>query len=134
MGTSANRAIIQRYVEPWSTGDLTAFDETVGESYLLHPDGTLDDLRKAVQEARGGFPDLAITIEDSIAEDDKVAYRWTMRGTHQGEIEGIAPTGKDVEVTGITIVRVEDGKVVEDWFESGSPSLEEQLGPAVPPH
>jgi steroid delta-isomerase-like uncharacterized protein len=128
MTTEANKAIVQRYIEPWSTGDLTAFDETVGDSYILHPDETIDDLKAVVEKYRRGFPDLVITIEDLIAEGDRVAYRWTMRGTHQGEIEGIAPTGRAFEASGITIVRIDHDRVVEDWFESGSPSLEEQLG------
>jgi steroid delta-isomerase-like uncharacterized protein len=88
---------------------------------------SVDDLKDAVKEYREAFPDLTCTIEELIAEGDKVAYRWTMRGTHQGEIEGIAPTGRAVEVSGITIVRLEDGKIVEDRFESGSPGLDEQL-------
>ena len=132
MDTADNRAIVTRFVEPWRTGDLTAFDGTVGEAYVLHPDSTLDDLKEQVSKFRVGFPDLAITIEDSVAEGDKVAYRWTMRGTHQGDIEGIAPTGRAVEFSGITIVRIENRRIVEDWFESGSASLEEQLGVAGP--
>jgi steroid delta-isomerase-like uncharacterized protein len=130
MSTEDNKAIVTRFVEPWTTGDLTAFDETVGDAYVLHPDSTLDDLKEQVRKFRAGFPDLAIMIDEPIAEGDKVAYRWTMRGTHQGDIEGIAPTGRALEVSGITIVRVENGRIVEDWFESGSASLEEQLGVA----
>ncbi len=75
MSATDNKAIVTRFVEPWTTGDLTAFDATVGDAYILHPDSTLDDLKEQVRKFRAGFPDLAITIEESIAEGDKVAYR-----------------------------------------------------------
>jgi steroid delta-isomerase-like uncharacterized protein len=127
MTTQSNKAVVERFVEPWNTGDFAAFDETVGEKYLLHPDSSIDDLKNIITEYREAFPDLTITIEESIAAGDKVAYRWTMRGTHQREMEGIRPTGRAVEFSGITIVRLEEGKIVEDRFESESLSPEEQL-------
>lgn len=82
--------------------------------------GGVADLAAGIARFRESFPDLRVTVEEMIAEGDKVAYRWTMRGTHQGVYEGIAPTGKAITLTGITILRFADGKIVEDRFESGS--------------
>jgi predicted ester cyclase len=121
--------LLRRFaVTPWTSGDLDALDSTMGEGYVLHPDMTLEDLKTIIRDFRRGFPDLSVTLEDIISEGDRIAYRWTMRGTHQGEIEGIAPTGRPMTATGISMLRVQDGKVVEDPFESSSPSMQEQLG------
>ena len=63
------------------------------------------------------FPDLQLTIESQVAEDDKVVMRWTGRGRHEGEFQGVAPTGKEVTITGITISRIEGDREIEDWEE-----------------
>ena len=89
--------------------------------------GGVEALKAVITAFRTSFPDLHFTVEEIIAEGDKVAYRWTSHGTHQGEYEGIAPTGKPITATGITILRIVDGKVVEDRFESSSPDLKQQL-------
>jgi len=121
-------ALLQRFaVHPWNTGDTESLDAVVADEYVLYPDLNLDDLKRAVQSARGGLPDLTVTIEETVAQADKIAYRWTMRGTHQGEMEGMPPTGKSVVFSGITILRVQDGKVIEDRYESSSPSLDQQV-------
>ena len=77
---------------------------------------------------RSAFPDLHVTIEDQIAEGDKVVTRVTFRGTHQGEFSGIAPTGKRVEYSGIAIDRIANGKVVEMWHISNMAGLLLQIG------
>lgn len=120
--------LMRRFVEdPWNEGDLDALDEVTADDYRLGADGTLDDLKGIIQELRLGFPDWTVTVGDVVAQDDKVAYRWTMHGTQQGEFEGIAPTGKSVTANGMTFLRLRDGMVVEDNFESSSPSATEQL-------
>ncbi len=81
---------------------------------------------------RAGFPDLHITIEDIIAEGDKVATRATARGTHKGEFMNIPPTGKQVTVTSIAIQQIAGGKVVEVWVNIDHLGMMQQLG-AVPP-
>ena len=73
------------------------------------------------------------TIEDQIAEDDKVVTRWTMRDTHEGEFRGIAPTGKQISITGIGIFRFSDGKVVESWDNFDQLGMMQQLGDVPPP-
>jgi steroid delta-isomerase-like uncharacterized protein len=120
--------LLQRFaVEPWTTGNVDVLDDLVTEDYTLQGGG-LEELKDAIRDVRAGLPDLSVTLSDVIVEGDRVAYRWTMRGTHQGEYEGIPQTGKPITYTGITLLRFEDGKVAEDQFESSSPSAEEQLG------
>ena len=75
------------------------------------------------------FPDLNVTVEDVIAEGEQVVTRWTIRGTHQGEIEEFGPpTGKQIELEGITIHRIEDGKIAEEWERYDNLSIMQQLG------
>ena len=128
MSIEQNKAFVQRYVEePWNKGNVDALDELCAPNFHLEGFGGVEAFKEAIRGFRKSFPDLHFTVEEIIAEGDKVAYRWTARGTHQGEYQGIAPTGKTVTSTGITIIRIVDGKVVEDRFESGGPSIEEQL-------
>ncbi|NAZ88042.1 ester cyclase [Kineococcus indalonis] len=125
--------LLQRFaLDPWNTGDLDGLDETTGEGYVLRGepgqgDGTLQDLKDTIATYRSAFPDLTMTVEETIAQDERLAYRWTMRGTHRGDFEGIAPTGRAVTFRGITIVHLCDGEVVEDRYESSSPSTQQQL-------
>jgi predicted ester cyclase len=74
------------------------------------------------------FPDIHFAVEDLIAEGDRVAARVTMRGTHQGDLMGIPPTGKQVSWTGIEIDRIKDGKYVESWLNTDDLGLMQQLG------
>ncbi len=75
------------------------------------------------------FPDMHVAVEDAIAEGDQVATRWTIRGTHQGEIEEFgSPTGRQVEIKGITIHRIEGGKIAEEWERYDNLGVMQQLG------
>jgi serine phosphatase RsbU (regulator of sigma subunit) len=117
-----NKAIFRRYVEEVSNqGNLEIADE-IFDRYLAHqPDGTVlergpEDVKRFQTELRSAFHGLHATIEDQIAEDDRVVTRWRMRGIHHGEFRGIAPTGEEVEINGIGIFRFSpEGKVVESW-------------------
>ena len=80
---------------------------------------------------RTAFPDVQFTIEDIIAEGDKVVGRVTWRGTHQGELMGIQPTGKKVTVEGIDIIHFAGGKAVENWFSGDTLGMMQQMG-AIP--
>lgn len=123
------KSLIKRFVnEPWSKGSLDVFDEVCAPNYRLGDHDTLENLKEAVREYRKALPDMKDTIGEIIIDGDSAAYRWTIKGTHLGEYHGIAPTGKPVVVTGITILHFEHGKIVHDEFESSSPSLEEQVG------
>ena len=132
MSPEDKKALVRRYIhEPWVQGRLETFDELCGPNYVLHaPDGRsagVQELKNVVAANRRAMPDLQHTVHDMITEGDKVVFRRTMRGTHQGEYDGIPATGKTVVTNGITIVRLEDGKVVEDWFESGNPDFKTQV-------
>lgn len=88
--------------------------------------------KRTVSMYRAAFPDVRITVDDIIAAGDKVVMRWHSDGTHRGELEGLAPTGAHVSVTGIGIDRWEGGKVVESWAEWDNLGLARQLGAAPP--
>ena len=117
MSVEENKDLVRREQEElWNhTGDLDAADE-------LFP---ADQAEAAKQEAAGfrrGFPDVVSTIEDLMAEGDKVVARWRSRATHQGDYMGIAPTGNEVEFTGISFYRIEEGKIAQSW------NIEDRLG------
>jgi serine phosphatase RsbU (regulator of sigma subunit) len=125
-----NKAIFRRYVEEvFNQGSLHVADE-IFDRYVSHqPDGSTlergpEDVKRFVGEFRSAFPDLRISAEDQIADGDKVVNRITFRGTHQREFRGMVPTGKEVEVKGITIFRFSpEGKVVESWDSHNQMSL-----------
>jgi serine phosphatase RsbU (regulator of sigma subunit) len=117
-----NRAIFRRYVEEVvNQGNLELADE-IFDRYISHqPDGSVlergpEDVKRFIGEFHSAFPNFHCAIEDQIAEDDRVMTRWRLRGIHQGEFRGIAPTGEEVEINGIGIFRFSpEGKVVESW-------------------
>lgn len=128
-----NKRIERRfYEEAWNKGNIELVDELTAGDYLLHeltddlivgPDG----LKRNIATVRGAFPNLHLTIEDQIAEGDRVVTRWTARGTHQGHFEGIPPTGKEMQVAGISISRLVAGKFVEAWMSLDRLGLLQQL-------
>ena len=91
----------------------------------------IEGLKQFVSMIRAGFPDLRVTLEDEIAEGEKVVTRWIAQGTHQGELMGIAPTGNRVTIRGITIHRIGEGKIVEEWENWDALGMMQQIG-AVP--
>ena len=126
--TSDTDRLLQRFaIDPWSTGDLSGLDETVGDDYVLEPGMGVEDLKDAIRSSRASFPDLTLTVLETVTEGDRIAYRWEMTGTHQGDYEGIAPTGRRITASGITLLRLRDGRVVHDRFESSSPDPDQQL-------
>ena len=136
MSAEQNQAVARREIQELfnHTGNLDAADEIYAPDYVGH-DPTSGDIRGvegAKQYAaalRQAFPDLESTIEDQIAVGDKVVSRFSARGTHQGETEAFGPpTGKRVEITGITIERFEGGKIAEDWSEYNALGMLQQLG------
>ena len=139
MSTEENKAIIRRAVEEtWHKRNLDVIDELYATDFVNHDSGAPDvrDLvtyKGFIAAARTGLPDFHVTIEDMIAEGDKVASRWTARGTHQDELFGIPPTGKQATWTGMTIYRFAGGKIVEAWWLRDMLSLLIQLGVVPPP-
>jgi len=128
MSVEANKVVAQRYVEEAANnGNFAVLDEICSPTHIHHGFGDLAEVKAAFGYLRTAFPDIHFTLDDVIAEGDKVVYRWTLRGTHQGEFAGISPTGKAVTETGITILRFAEGKIVEGRHETSSPGLAEQL-------
>lgn len=136
MGTQTedNKTAARECFARASRGDFDALDEVVAPDYVLHNPGEvhgIDGLRAMVEGYRAALPDLRVTIEHQFAEGDHVATRFTIRGTHDGELMGIPPTGREVAFTGITISRCRDGKLVEEWELADALGLLQQIG-AVP--
>lgn len=130
-----NKDIARRIVEDaFNRGLLDVVGEIVAPSYVLHDPAAGEDvggpngLRQFIETYRTAFPDVMITIEEQLAEGDLVATRWSGRGTHNGELLGIAPTGKQVTVTGTTIDKIVDGKLVETWSNWDTLGMLQQLG------
>lgn len=130
-----NKLIVRRFVEELSSkGDLSVADQLLSPNYSHHDNATPDfgpgpeGERQRVNLYRSAFPDLLFTIEDMIAEGDTVTCRWSSRGTHQGPLSGIAPTGKTITVRGLTINRFGGGKIVEGWVNWDALGMLQQLG------
>jgi steroid delta-isomerase-like uncharacterized protein len=133
-------AIARRFFdEVFSQGKLDLVDELFATDYVGHPSGNEESTRgpqgvkQYVGTLRGGVSDLTVTVEDQVVEGDKVVTRWIARGTHDGELMGIPPTGRTAAVTGITIQRLQDGKVVEGWTNWDVMGTLQQLGVAPRP-
>jgi steroid delta-isomerase-like uncharacterized protein len=129
-----NKAVVCRQEqEIFTQGNLDAADEIYAPYYVGHDPANPEDIRgleaakQAAADYREAFPDLQVTVEDLIAEGDKVAARVRFSGTHQGELEGIAPTGRRVDCTGIVISRIEGGKIAEDWANFDDLGMMQQL-------
>jgi serine phosphatase RsbU (regulator of sigma subunit) len=128
-----NKASFRRYLEEaWNQSNLEVVDE-IFDRYLSHqPDGSViergpEDVKRFVGEFRTAFPDLRMSSEEQIAEGDRVVSHGTIRGTHQGEFRGMAPTGEEVAIEGMAVFRFsEEGKVVESWDSYDQLSLMRQ--------
>jgi len=136
MGKNADgsRRIIE---EIFGAGNYELTQELIGADAVGHdpaqpaPINGPDGVAASARGYRDAFPDLTLTVNQQIADGDYVATRWTAKGTHKGDLFGIAPTGKQTTVTGITIDQWTDGKVAESWTNWDTLGLLQQLG-AVP--
>jgi len=130
-----NKAIVRcLFAELWNNGKLSVADEIFTPNYEHHDSSTPDfghgpesEKRRATLY-RTAFPDLHLTIEDVIAEGETVMTRWSCRGTHKGDLNGIAPTGKQITVSGVTVARVSNGKIAEGYVNWDALGLMQQLG------
>jgi len=120
MSAEENKAIVKRWNEEiWNKENADIINELGDVNYINHANNhDRAAFRQWAVGFRASFSEGGISIEDTIAEGDKVAIRWTMRGTHTGELMGIPATGKQVTGTGISIYRIANGKIVEDWSNS----------------
>lgn len=132
-----NKALVRRSFEEVDKENWAIFNELLVDDYVWHQPGspkplTREETEQFMRMFHAAFPDWHTTIEDMIAEGDKVVTRYTVRGTHKGDFLGIPATDKEVAFTSILISRIAGGKFVEDWEEADSLGLMQQLG-AVPP-
>jgi predicted ester cyclase len=134
MSVDANKQIYRRFIqEIFNEGRLDRLAEFTAPNYQVReaPPGSppgADAVKQIVTMFRTGFPDLNIVIEELIGEGDWIAARATSHGTHHGTIFGVAPTGRKIAVTGLTMVRIIDGKLTESWVKNDVPALMAQLG------
>ena len=136
MLTETNKTVSRRFFdEVWNKGKLTVLDEIVTRDHVNSGPGTLPGLpngpegaKQFVTAYRNAFPDVHFTIDDQIAEGEKVMTRWTAHGTHQGELAGIPATGKTTTVTGIVVNRLVNGKIAESWGLFDQFGMMQQLG------
>ena len=136
------RALFERWFEEvWNKGNVAALPELLTEDAVIHGlpiapgEGQTahTGMRALVERFRGAFPDIRIVVEDAVEEGDKIAVRCVVRGTHLGETLGVASSRKPVEITGMTIARVCDGKIVEGWNNYDFMTLFQQIGAMQPP-
>jgi steroid delta-isomerase-like uncharacterized protein len=141
MSTETNKAIVRRIGEQiWNEQRREQFEEFYVENAVLHSTGApsgvgsglgLEGIKTAYDKLLSAFPDIQLTTDDLIAEGDKVVSRWTLHGTHQGELMGIPVTGKQVTQSGTSIFRLDNARVVEVWVYADNLGLMQQLG-AIP--
>jgi steroid delta-isomerase-like uncharacterized protein len=130
-----NKNAVRRLVEEvWNKGNLSIAEEVIAPN-CAHHDPSTPDLgqgpegeKKRATLYRTAFPDIRLMIEDIIAEGETVMARWSCRGTHKGDLRGIAPTGKQITISGVSIARFANGKIVEGWVNWDTLGFMQQLG------
>ena len=134
MSAEENKALVRRFVdEVQSAGNIDAIDELCSPEFVNHiaPSGmppNREGVKQVTAMFRQAFPDSYFTVEDMIAEGDKVATHKTFHGTHEGEFMGMPPTGRRVSMELIDIVRISEGRVVEHWSMGDNLGMMQQLG------
>ena len=134
MSTEENKAIVRQFWGVWGEGNVGLAEELLAPDYVNHSPGIPDQpegpegVRAIVAVFRSGMPDLRVVIEDMIAEGDKVATRYTLEGTHEGELFGVPPTGQRLSIKSISVERVSDGKIREHWRITDTLDMMQQLG------
>lgn len=130
----ANITIVRKFFEVGpSKGDLAAADAILHSEFSLHtplptPGPGIEAMNNVITTCRAAFHGLQVTVDDIMAEGDKVTARFTARGVHKGEFMGLPPTGKAITMTGIEIFRIKEGKITELWGEANLMGLMQQLG------
>jgi predicted ester cyclase len=139
MSIEENKAVVRRFFEELlSTDNLALADELLSPGFRFYFAGSPDPMdleryKEFLVARRAAFPDRRFVVEDIIAEGDKVSARFTMRGTHKGEFRGIAPSGAEVTMTGIDMIRLAEGRMMEDRVEVDQLGMLRQLGVIASP-
>jgi predicted ester cyclase len=138
MSTEQNKAIVRRFLEAFEANDQSAFNEVLSPDLVAHTQhiggsANRETMLQGISLFHAAFGELHLTLEDLIAEGDRVATRGTTQAVHTGNFIGAAPTGKQVAFTTMSIERIQDGKIVERWVNTDFMSLMQQLGLVPPP-
>jgi steroid delta-isomerase-like uncharacterized protein len=134
MSAEENKAIVERFWKVWEEGNIDLVEELLAADHVNHNPATPDQpagaegVREVVTMFRSAMPDLKVVIEDMIAEGDKVLVRYTLEGTHEGELFGIPPTGRRLSIKSMAVERVSEGKLREHWRITDSLDMMQQLG------
>ncbi len=133
MSAENNKALVLRFFELGpSGGNMNAANALLSPDFTMHTplpaSPGIKGINEVVAACRAAFEHLSVTVEDLVADGDKVAARFTARGVHKGEFMGLPPTGKPITMTGIEIFRIEDGKIAELWGEANLLGLMQQVG------
>jgi len=135
MQPDENKTVVRRFLEEVFTGgNLELADEIFAPNYVLHdpsvPQGARgpEGMKQYVAMYRSAYPDTRFTVEDQIAEGDRVVTRWAANGTQRGELMGIPPTGMPVTISGIEVDRIGDGRIEESWVIYDALGMMQQLG------
>jgi steroid delta-isomerase-like uncharacterized protein len=141
MSAEETKAIVRRFWGVWEEGNIDLVDELLAPDYTNHTPATPDQpigpegIKGVVAMFRSAMPDLRVVVEDMIAEGDKVAVRYTLEGTHEGELFGVPPTGRQLSIKSISVERVSNGKIREHWRVTDTLDMMQQLGVIpVPEH
>ena len=136
MTSEANKLTMQKFVEFINTASEALADELISTEAIFHVPGRPEPMQgpagylAIIGMMREGFPDIQWTLEEMVAENDKVAARFIMRGTHQGTFFGVPPTGKKIEVQAMNLYRLSNGKFVEERGQPDMLGLLQQIGAA----
>jgi steroid delta-isomerase-like uncharacterized protein len=139
MSLDENKALMRRIPEEvWSKGDFAAADVILSPDFVNHNPAfghppTRDGYKQTVAQFRDAFPDLCMTVEDALAEGDKVALRFRVQGTHRGAFGAFGASGRPIDFTGTATALVRDGKVIELWVNGDLLGLMQQLGAVITP-
>lgn len=132
--TDNTNVAVKFFEDVLGTGDWSRAEDVMAGTVVMHHPSNPEPIRgrEAVcgflSAFRAGFPDMRMTVDDAFGGDDRVAVRWHMTGTHTADLFGIPPTGRPATVKGVSILRIEDGKIVEDWVQEDTHGLMIQLG------
>jgi predicted ester cyclase len=132
MSLQDNKTIVQRFHnELYNKGNVDIIDELMDPNLVAHPGmRSREDFKASVQQNFAAWPELAITLEDVVAEGDMVMFRWAFVLRHTREAMGVAPTGQEIKLVGFSQYRIAGGKIVEDWSASDMLGFYKQLGTA----
>ncbi len=136
MSTETYLALVRRYQDIYNSNNLDALGEVLSPDFKPHNlmpgvPASLEGYTMMHQSTLTSYPDFHVAIDDLFGEGDKIVMRFTITGTHEGEFIGIPPTGKKINVTGISIFRIANGQIIEHWGEEDSLGWMQQLG-AIP--